>query len=124
MIMSETFEYTYSATEQKEIEAIRKKYLPKEENKMEALRKLDRKAERPGTVASLVVGIIGALVFGAGMSCCMVWTDKLLVLGIIVGVIGMVMTGVAYPIYKKITAKKRVEYAEQILALTNELAMN
>jgi len=36
----------------------------------------------------------------------------------------MVMVGTAYPIYKKITAKKRAEYAEQIIALTNELAMN
>jgi len=122
--MSENFEYTYSSTKQQEIEAIRKKYLPKEEDKMETLRKLDRKAENPGCIAALVLGTIGALVLGAGMSCCMVWAEQFFVLGIIVGIIGMVMVGAAYPIYKKITAKKRAEYAEQILALTNELAMN
>jgi len=122
--MSENFEYTYSAKQQEEIEAIRKKYLPKEEDKMETLRKLDRKAENPGSIAALVVGILGSLVLGAGMSCCMVWADKFFVLGIVVGIIGMVMVGTAYPIYKKITAKKRAEYAEQIIALTNELAMN
>ena len=122
--MSEKFEYTYSATEQKEVEAIRKKYLPKEEDKMETLRALDRKAENPGCIAALVVGILGTLVLGVGMCCCMVWADKFFVLGIIVGIIGMVAAGAAYPLYRKITTKKRAEYAEQILALTNELAMN
>lgn len=122
--MAEKFEYTYSAKQRGEVEAIRKKYLPKEEDKMETLRKLDRKAENPGSIAALVMGIVGSLVLGAGMSCCMVWADKFFVLGIIVGVTGMVMVGAAYPVYKKITAKKRAEYAERIIALTNELAMN
>ena len=123
-IMSENFEYTYSSSQQKEVEAIRKKYLPKEEDKMETLRKLDRKAENPGSIAALITGIVGALVLGAGMSCCMVWAEQFFVLGIVVGILGMIMVGAAYPLYKKITAKKRAEYAEQILALTNELAMN
>ena len=34
----ETFEYNYSAKQQKEIKTIREKYVPKEENKMEQLR--------------------------------------------------------------------------------------
>lgn len=122
--MSEKFEYTYSATEQKEVEAIRKKYLPKEEDKMETLRKLDRKVERPGTVASLVNGILGALVLGTGMSCCLVWSEQLFVQGIVIGILGLIMVGTSYPMYKKMTVKNRAKYAEQILALTNELAMN
>ena len=122
--MSQNFEYTYSAKQQEEVEAIRKKYLPQEENKMETLRKLDRKAENPGSIAALVNGILGALVLGAGMSCCMVWAEQLFVVGIIVGIVGMIMVGTSYPMYKKITTKKRAQYAEQILALTNELAMN
>lgn len=44
----ETFEYTYSAKQQQEIENIRKKYLPKEEDKMEQLRRLDRSATKKG----------------------------------------------------------------------------
>ena len=122
--MSQNFEYTYSAKQQEEVEAIRKKYLPKEEDKMETLRKLDRKAENPGSIAALANGILGALVLGAGMSCCLVWTEQLFVAGIIVGIVGMIMVGTSYPMYKKITTKKRAQYAEQILALTNELAMN
>ena len=36
----DSFEYTYSAERQQEVEAIRKKYLPREEDKMEQLRAL------------------------------------------------------------------------------------
>ena len=122
--MAENFEYTYSAEQQKEIEAIRKKYLPKEEDKMETLRKLDRKAENPGSIAGLVTGIVGTLLLGTGMCCTMLWADKLFVVGIVIGIIGIGVAGAAYPIYKKITTKRRAKLAEQILALTNELAIN
>ena len=44
--------------------------------------------------------------------------------GIIIGILGLIMVGTSYPMYRKITTKKRAKYAEQILALTNELAMN
>lgn len=122
--MAENFEYSYSSTQQREVEAIRKKYLPKEEDKMETLRKLDKKAENPGSIAALITGIIGTLVLGIGMCCVMVWADKFFVAGIVVGILGMLIAGAAYPIYKKITTKQRAKLAEQILALTNELAMN
>lgn len=118
----ETFEYTYSAKQQAEIEQIRKKYLPKEENKMELLRKLDRDATKPGTICSIAVGVVGCLVFGFGMSCVMVWSDSLMILGIVVGIIGMIMMGMAYPVYVKITKKQREKLAPQILALTEELS--
>ena len=68
----ETFSYTYSAKQQEEIKKIREKYLPKEANKMEQLRRLDESVTRKGTVFSLVVGIIGTLVLGVGMCCCLV----------------------------------------------------
>lgn len=118
----ETFEYTYSARQQAEIDEIRRKYLPKEEDKMERLRKLDRDATKPGTMWSIVLGIIGCLVFGFGMCCILVWADSLFVPGIVVGIIGMMMIGMAYPLYVKITKKQREKLAPQILALTEELS--
>lgn len=118
----ETFEYTYSAKQQQEIESIRKKYLPKEEDKMERIRKLDREAERPGMIASLATGVIGALILGIGMCCTMVWGESLFVLGIFVGVIGSALIAAAYPLYKKVTRVQREKVAEQILALTSELS--
>lgn len=116
-----SFEYTYSAPQQEEIRKIREKYLPREADKMEQLRRLDAQVYRKGTVWGLVVGIIGTLIMGGGMSMCMVWTSTLLIPGIIVGVIGMAGVAAAYPIYAHITAKERDRLAPEILRLTEEL---
>jgi len=99
----ETFEYTYSAKQQEEIEKIRKKYMPKEEDKMALLRKLDQDVTKPGTMCAIVLGVVGCLLLGVGMSCVMVWAESYFVLGIIVGIIGIVPIVMAYPVYKKIT---------------------
>lgn len=122
---NQSFNYTYSAKRQKEVEDIRKKYLPKEEDKMETLRRLDKSAEKPGNVAALVIGITGALLLGIGMCCCMVWGSSMVVfvIGIIVGILGIAILSCAYPMYKNITKKQREKIAEQILALSEELSL-
>ncbi len=117
----ETFSYTYSAKQQEEIKKIREKYLPKEADKMEQLRRLDESVTRKGTIVSLVVGIIGTLVMGFGMSCCMVWTDTMLILGIIVGVVGIAVLSAAYPLYNYVTKKEREKIAPEIIRLSDEL---
>lgn len=122
-VKNNSFEFTYSAKRQKEIEEIRKKYLPKEEDKMETLRRLDRSADKPGTMAGIVVGVIGTMLLGIGMCCTMVWADSVFILGIVVGVIGITILSQAYPLYKKITRKQREKIAGQILALSEELSL-
>jgi len=121
-----SFSYTYSAQQQKEIENIRKKYLPKEEDKMEQLRRLHHSASQKAQAASIGIGTVGALILGTGMSLCM--TDLgaslgtlALVLGIIVGLVGLVMVALAYPIYNKILKQERARIAPEILRLTDEL---
>lgn len=56
----ETFNYSYSAKEQEEIKAIRKKYTVQEqtEDKMAQLRRLDAAVTQKATTVSLVFGII------------------------------------------------------------------
>lgn len=117
----ETFSYTYSAKQQEEIKKIREKYAPKEADKMEQLRRLDESVTRKGTAISLIVGIIGALVMGFGMSCCMVWSDKLFVLGIVIGVVGIALICAAYPVYNYVMKKERAKIAPEIIRLTDEL---
>ncbi len=117
----ETFEYAYSSKRQMEVEKIRKKYLPPEEDKMELLRKLDKSVETPGMVAGIVLGVIGCLILGTGMSCIMVWSDTLFILGIIVGTVGLALVAAAYPVYSRITRKQRKKLAPRILELTEEL---
>lgn len=115
------FEYTYSPAQQEEIRNIRKKYLPKEEDKMEQLRRLDRSVQQKGQVASLCLGVTGTLIFGLGMSCCLVWQEALLVPGIIIGLIGMAVLSAAYPVYMRVIKKERERLAPEILRLTEEL---
>lgn len=115
------FHYTYSAKEQEEVKKIRSRYLPKEENKMEKLRRLDKRAGEKATVVSLVVGIVGALLLGLGMSCCMVWAGAWFVPGIVIGVAGIALASLAYPLYERISRKEREKIAPEILRLTDEL---
>lgn len=121
----EGFAFTYSAKQQSEVEKIRSKYIKKEETKMEKLIRLDKKAERPGTIASIVIGTIGCLILGGGMCCTMVWNAsiEIFIIGIVIGILGMVVAGFAYPTYKKITKKEREKIADQIIALSNELSV-
>lgn len=117
----DTFEYTYSAKEQEELRKIREKYLPREENKLEQIRRLDAGVTRKGTSAALIVGILSALVLGTGMSCCMVWGGELFLPGIVIGTIGMLGVAAAYPLYLRVTRREREKVAPEILRLTEEL---
>ena len=116
-----TFQYTYSAREQEELKRIRNKYLPKEENKMELLRRLDAQVTQKATMYSIIVGVIGTLILGLGMCCCLVWADSVFILGIIVGVIGMAILSLAYPLYNRTIKKERERVAPEVLRLTEEL---
>lgn len=118
----ETFEYTYSAKRQEEIEAIKSKYLPPKEDKMEQLRKLDAKVTLQATMWAITIGTIGMLMFGGGLSCILVGTDAMFIPGIILGVIGFAIMGAAYPSYGKILKTQREKMAPQILALAEELS--
>lgn len=118
---NETFHYTYSAKQREEVENIRRKYLPKSEDKMEKLRQLDRGTTTKGTIVSIVLGIVGCLLLGVGMSCTTAWSSQWFVPGVIVGLIGIAAMAVAYPVYRRITRREREKIAPQILQLTEEL---
>ena len=117
----ETFSYTYSAKQQEEIKRIRKKYAPPEEDKMAYLRRLDRGATDKATTNSLIVGIIGALLLGIGMCGTLVWQNTFFVPGIIIGVAGIALISLAYPIFSRTLKKEREKIAPEILRLTDEL---
>lgn len=121
-VKKETFNYTYSAKQQREIAKMREKYLPREESKLDALRRLDKKASRKGTVVSLILGVIGCLVMGVGMCCAMVWMGDLFIPGIVIGLAGIALVGAAYPVYTHITQKEREKIAPEILRITDELS--
>ncbi len=127
----ETFQYIYSAEEQEEIKSIRKKYALQEEteDKMTQLRRLDKAVTQKATTVSLIVGILGALALGTGMSLAMTDIGEKLglqggmpmLVGILVGIVGIGIACAAYPIYNHTVKKEREKIAPEIIRLTDEL---
>lgn len=105
-------------------EQLANEYAPKDTSKVNALRKLDRKAKQPASVFAYTFGIAASLVAGVGMCLCMkvIGSDALFVLGIIVGIIGFAAMGVNYPIYKKLLEKGKQRYAFEIIQLAKEIS--
>ena len=122
-----TFTYKYSAEENKEIKEIRNKYIKNEESKVEELKRMDSKVKRPANVFAYVFGSISAIIMGSGMSLVMtdisetVGIENPMLYGIVIGVIGMLMAIINYPIYKKILGNRRKKYADKIIALSDEI---
>lgn len=124
-----SFKFTYSANEQEEIKRIRQKYMAQEEDGMQRLRKLDAQATGKATMVSLVLGIIGALVMGIGMSLIMTELAGILgmtymgsiIVGVVCGVVGMILVALAYPVYKKVLKSERDKIAPEVLRLSEEL---
>ena len=128
---TETFNYTYSAKEQTEIQNIRKKYetTTEREDKMDQLRRLDASVSSKATAAALAAGIAGALIMGFGMSLIMsdlsgilgIHQDVGMLLGIMIGIVGIVSVCLAYPLYNRTLKKEREKIAPEILKLSDEL---
>lgn len=126
---NEGFHYTYSAKEQEELKRIREKYTPREEDKMDRLRRLDNSVTQKAQIVSLVFGIIGALILGFGMSLAMSELGEILgtshdlamLIGIAIGIIGAILVCLAYPMYNHIIKKERQKIAPEIIRLTDEL---
>ena len=123
------FEYNYSAKQQEEVDAIKRKYLPQEEkakelSKLDELKKLDKKVEMTATLWSIVVGVIGTLIFGTGMSLIMAFETAMYTAGILSGILGIAGMALALPVYRRVLKKQREKAAPKILALTEELEKN
>ena len=120
-----TFSYSYSAKENKEIQEIRKKYLPREESKLEELKRLDNTVQASGKAESLCVGIGGALIFGLGMCLAMQVIGSgvfFVAAGVLLGIIGMLCMAVAYPVYNAVFSKTKRKLAPRILELASQLS--
>ena len=126
-MMENTFSYQYSAKENAEVQAIRKKYLPRSESKLEELKRLDEAVQTSGMIESLCAGIGGLLIFGLGMCLAMQVIGSglvMMVVGILIGIIGIVGMLIAYPVYRKVFAATKEKYAPRILQLAEELSGN
>ena len=106
-------------------EAIAKDYAPKDNSKIVALKKLDKKAKLPATVFTYTFGIVSSLIVGTGMSLAMQVIGSgtvSMVAGIIIGVIGFIFCGINYPIYKRMLERDKAKYAYEIVELAREIS--
>ncbi len=125
--MENTFHYTYSAKENKEVQRIRSQYTEKESTELDTLRELDAKVKRPANVFAYVFGSISAIIMGSGMS--LVMTDigaavditDPMIPGITIGIAGMCMALSTYPIYKRIRNSRKRKYAPKIMELSSRI---
>lgn len=109
------------------VQTIRSQYTEKEYSALDELKALDAKVKRPANVFAYLFGSIAALIMGSGMS--LVMTDiantvsiaNPMVCGIVIGVVGMGMALINYPIYKAILSARRKKYADRIIALSEQL---
>lgn len=115
------FSYTYNAKQAAEIKKIRDRYAAPEEDKLSLLRRLDKAVGIKARTLSVIMGIIGTLIMGGGMSLCMVGPREFFVAGIGIGFAGIIIVVLAYPVYSAILKHERKKMAPTILALTDEL---
>ena len=109
------------------VQKIRTQYTEKEHTQLDALKELDAKVTRPANVFAYIFGSIGAIIMGSGMS--LVMTDigssigvaDNMAPGIIIGIVGMLMAIINYPLYKKLLASRRKKYADQIMELSEKI---
>lgn len=109
------------------VQKIRSQYTEKEQTDLDELKALDKKVKKPADVFAYIFGSIAAIVMGSGMS--LVMTDigstvgiaEPMLPGIVIGVAGMLMAIVNYPIYKKILGSRRQKYADRIITLSDSI---
>ena len=112
------------------VQKIRTQYTEKENTQLDALKELDKKVKRPANIFAGVFGSISAIIMGSGMS--LVMTDIGSVIGIespmgpgiIIGIVGLVMALLTYPMYKKILKSRKEKYMNEIIKLSDNIMSN
>lgn len=109
------------------VQKIRTRYTEAEHTELDALKALDKKVTKPLNLFAYTFGSLSALIMGAGMS--LIMTDigntvgiaDPLLPGLVLGIAGMVMAIVNYPIYKGLLKNRRKKYAPEIIALSDKI---
>lgn len=109
--------------------AIRSQYEERERTKVDELKSIDKRVKTPALVLAYVLGAVGALVLGVGMCLAMGVIGGLaffgaatdMIVGITVGIIGMAVVSVNYPIYCSVLESRRARYRDEVMKLSDEI---
>lgn len=114
-----------SQSEKQIVESIRAHYTARDVSKLDELRALHKAIRRPANIFAYVFGILGALILGTGM--CLAMPEVIegyMIIGIAVGIVGIIMVSVNYPIYKAILTRRKNRYSALIFDLSDEILGN
>lgn len=109
------------------VQKIRTQYTEKEQTCLDELKRMDAKVKRPANVFAYIFGSVSAIVMGSGMSLVMTNIGEMvgigdpMIPGIAIGIVGMIMAIINYPIYKSVLNSRRKKYAEKIIALSEKI---
>ena len=112
------------------VQKIRTQYTEKEHTELDELKELDQKVKRPANVFAYIFGSISSIIMGSGMRLVMtdigttIGMENAMVPGIVIGVAGMLMAIINYPIHKSVLASRRKKYADQIMKLSDKIMSN
>ncbi len=81
---------------------------------------IEETVKRKAGLRAITIGILGCLLLGIGMSLTMV-TSNFFVLGIFIGILGLLIACVTYPLYKRNLANLREVAKPQIMDLASRL---
>lgn len=110
------------------IQKIRTQYTEPVDTELDRLKTLDAKVKKPANLFGILYGTVGALILGTGMSLIMtdlgeiLGMEQPLVPGVWIGLVGLLMTVSAYPLYQRVLNARKRKYAAQILTLSDQLS--
>lgn len=116
----EAFSYNYSAKEQQDIMLIREKYLIAEECNLINIKKLDKHVSNVAKGTAMITGIIGVAFLGIGLSVILAVTQYFIA-GVILGIIGLGIISIAYPVYFIVLKKQKEKFGPKIIRLADQL---
>lgn len=109
------------------VQKIRAQYTESEDSQLDELKKMDNKVKKPANVFAYVFGSISAVIMGSGMSLVMtdiggtIGIENPMLPGIVIGVAGMIMAIINYPVYKRFLNSRRKKYADEIIAISDKI---
>jgi len=109
------------------VQKIRTQYAEKTHTDLDELKALDRKVKKPANVFAYTFGVISAVVMGLGMSLVMtdfgkhIGVEDAMGPGVVIGVVGLIMALINYPVYKSILTMRKKNYADRIIAMSDRL---
>ena len=102
-----------------EVNQIRSKYLPQDQNKLEQLKKLDKQVTVPGKKAIFIMVLISLVLLAGGIS--LIVFFNFILAGTICCVLSLSCAFLIKPVYNFVTEKERTRLAPQIMRLSDEI---